>query len=222
MIDIVNLFVKHIYGDHNSSKRVVNTLNNLLNELPENGVGLNVGSGRTYLDRRIKNLEISDGPNIDYVGSAGSISVSDDVFDLVISQEVLEHLQDPFLSMKEMRRVLRTGGRCSIQIPFIIGYHPCPNDYWRFTKEGIVSLAEKAGFKVIVVGESVGSATGYYRIGVEFFSILLSVILPKGYRAYKALFALLLNPIKWLAPLLSLSKQSERVSGGYFIVCENR
>ena len=129
MINFQYLLVKYVYGDHNSSKSVVRAVNSLIDELPNNGAGLNVGSGMTNLDSRIKNLELEAAPNIDYVGSVEAIPEMDSVFDLIISQEVLEHVKSPSLAIIEMRRVLKTGGRCYIQLPFIIGYHPCPNDY---------------------------------------------------------------------------------------------
>jgi len=209
-----------VYGDHNSSKSVVKAINSLIRELPDHGVGLNVGSGMTNLDTRIKNLELEVAPNIDYVGSVEAIPEVDNTFDLVISQEVLEHVKNPSLAMTEIKRVLKTGGKCYIQLPFTIGYHPCPNDYWRFTKQGLISLIESSGLEVIETGESVGSATGFYRIGVEFFSILLSVVIPKGYKIFKGTFSLLLYPIKWLDPLLRFSKEGERISGGYYVICK--
>lgn len=219
MIDIQHLFVKHIYGDHNSSKSVVRAISKLLDELPEQSIGLNVGSGKTNLDVRIKNLELDYAPGIDYIGSVESIPEINNTFDLVISQEVLEHVKEPAVAMSEIKRVLKKNGKCYIQLPFIIGFHPCPNDYWRFTKQGIVALVEASGLKVIEVGETVGSATGFYRVSVEFLSILFSLFIPKAYKIMKALFSLLLYPVKWLDPLLRLSKESERVSGGYYVIC---
>ena len=219
MIDIQHLFVKYIYGDHNSSKSVVRAISKLLDELPEQSIGLNVGSGKTNLDVRIKNLELDYAPGIDYIGSVESIPEINNTFDLVISQEVLEHVKEPAVAMSEIKRVLKKNGKCYIQLPFIIGFHPCPNDYWRFTKQGIVALVEASGLKVIEVGETVGSATGFYRVSVEFLSILFSLFIPKAYKIMKALFSLLLYPVKWLDPLLRLSKESERVSGGYYVIC---
>ena len=212
-------FVKRIYGDHNSSRSVQRVLKALLAEMPADGAGLNVGAGRVRIDPRVKNLEIEDGENIDYVGSAEDIPLADESFDLVISQEVLEHVKDPGQAMKEMSRILKPGGKLYLQLPFMIGFHPCPNDYWRFTHEGIRQLAEDAGLMVVDGGESVGSATGFYRVMVEFNSIFFSVLVPLLYRPLKAFFALLFFPVKWLDPVLSRSTEKNRISGGYFVVC---
>lgn len=213
-------FVKKIYADHNSSKTVKMVLKKLLQEIPVNGFGLNVGSGRTKLDPRVKNMEIESAENVDFVGRVESIPLSDESIDLIITQEVLEHVEKPLVAMREMARVLKYHGKLYLQVPFIIGFHPCPNDYWRFTNEGIVLLAKDTGFIVLETGYSVGSATGFYRIAVEFFSILLSIPIHILYRPSKAFFSLLLYPIKWLDPLLNMSSERYRISGGFYVVCE--
>lgn len=218
--DIKYYFIKTIYGDHNSSNNVKKAIKKVLNDMPENGIGLNVGAGRTSIDPRVKNLEISGGENIDYVGKAESIPLSENSLDLIICQEVLEHTEDFKAALHEMYRVLKPGGQLYLQTPFIIGYHPCPNDYWRFTNEGINSIVLEANFKIIDNGESVGVATGFYRIGVEFFSILFSLIVPLLYKPLKAIFAFLFYPIKWLDSILSFSKESYRISGGFYIICK--
>lgn len=41
----------------------------------------------------------------------------DGSFDLVILLEVLEHLEDPESALKEIWRVLRTGGKCILSVP---------------------------------------------------------------------------------------------------------
>ena len=47
--------VKKIYGDHNDSAQVKAAIQRLLLLLPDNFVGLNVGSGKTKLHLNIKN-----------------------------------------------------------------------------------------------------------------------------------------------------------------------
>ena len=85
-----------------------------------------------------------------------------------------------------MYRVLQEGGTLYCQLPFIIGYHPGPTDYWRFTKEGIRELVEHAGFVCEEVEIAVGPATGFYRIAVEFFAIVMSSVSKKFYFLTKA------------------------------------
>lgn len=211
-------FVGLVYADHNRSGAVRRALAAALAAMPADGFGLNVGAGHTRIDPRMRNLDIFAGPNIDYVGRAEAIPLPDASVDLVITQEVLEHVADPFKAITEIQRVLKPGGTLYLQLPFIIGYHPGPTDFWRFTREGIVRLVEISGLQCQEVGVAVGASTGFYRVAVEYFAILFSVPLPPLYMPLKALFALLLYPIKWLDALTAFSKQTDRVAGGYYIV----
>ena len=119
--------------------------------------------GKTNIHPNIKNLELESGENIDYVGSVLNIPCHDGMFDVVIAQEVLEHVNQP-TAVDEIHRVLKTGGRFYLQLPFIIGFHPCPNDYWRFSHEGITELLSPSKFNVEKAQITVGPAVGFYRI----------------------------------------------------------
>jgi SAM-dependent methyltransferase len=211
-------FVGMVYADHNRSRIVRRTLAAVLAEMPADGVGLNVGAGGTRLDPRVRNLDIVAGPHIDIVSPAEAMPLPDRTVDLVVTQETLEHVADPFRAMQEIRRVLKPGGRLYLQLPFTIGYHPGPTDFWRFTREGIVRLVDAAGLRCTEVGLTVGASTGFYRICVEYFAVLLSVPLPPLYLPLKAFFAALLYPIKLLDAVTAHSRQVDRVAGGYYVL----
>lgn len=215
-------FVRAIYADHNASKAVTNALDALLRSYPTEAVMLNIGAGETKLDPRMKNLEIEAGPGIDFVGSAMDLPFDAGTVDFIVTQEVLEHVSDPFQAAREIYRVLKPGGKAFIQLPFTIGFHPCPFDYWRFSEQGIEQLVSQAGFEKFNTGISVGPATGAYRIWVEFFAILFSLPLPKAYRLVKGAFALLLYPLKYLDVIMNLHPERGRIAGGFFVICEKQ
>lgn len=213
-------FVRAIYADHNASKAVTSTLGILVGACPSDAFMLNIGAGETKIDPRMKTFEIEAAPGIDFVGTATNLPFDADTVDLIVTQEVLEHVDDPFMAACEIYRVLKPGGKAFVQLPFIIGYHPCPVDYWRFTEHGIEQLMSQAGFKNIRKGTAVGPATGAYRVLVEFFAILFSLPAPKAYRLVKGFFALLLYPLKLFDVAMNLHPESGRISGGFFVVCE--
>lgn len=215
-------FVHLVYADHNRRDSVRSQIRTLLAALPTHGVGLNIGAGTTSIDARVRNLDIVPGPNIDYVGSAEDIPLPDASVDLVITQETLEHVANPLQAMREIHRVLKPGGVLYLQLPFVIGYHPGPTDFWRFTRQGIVQLAESSGLVETTVGTAVGSSTGFYRIAVEYFAILLSVPFRPLYMPLKAFFAVALYPIKWLDAVTDRSPQNDRLAGGYFVVARKQ
>jgi SAM-dependent methyltransferase len=213
-------FVQLIYADHNYSSIVKIKIKECLSELRSDDIGINIGAGTTNIHKQIRNLDIFPGEKIYYVAKAESIPEKNDFFSLAISQEVLEHVADPNLAVSEIFRVLKKGGKFYCQVPFIIGYHPGPNDFWRFTKEGLVTLLSNAGFEILEIGIAVGAGTGFYRIAVEFFAGLYSIFIPKFYFLFKALFAIAFYPIKFLDFLFKFSTQKDRIPGGYYVIAK--
>lgn len=70
------------------------------------------------------------------------------VADVALIVNVLEHLPNPDTSLAEIRRVLRVGGVCVAEIPFIYPIHDQPFDYSRWTAPGIKALFDRHGLEV--------------------------------------------------------------------------
>ena len=67
----------------------------------------------------------------------------------MLSTQVLEHVTDPALYLSECFRVLRPGGRMLLSTHGIFVYHPDPEDFWRWTCEGLRKAVTDAGFDVV-------------------------------------------------------------------------
>ncbi|WP_406699018.1 class I SAM-dependent methyltransferase [Singulisphaera sp. Ch08] len=211
-------FVRTIYASHNDSAPVQDAIRRCLGELQDGDIGLNVGAGTTRLHQAIINYDLLPGPAIDCTGRAERLPFADNSFSVVISQETLEHVADPFEAVREICRTMRPGGVFYCQVPFVIGYHPGPTDYWRFTKEGIQRLVEQGGLLCESVAVTVGPGTGFYRILVEFFATVLSRPFPRVYLYVKGALALFFYPVKWLDGVLYNGKQVDRIAGGYYAI----
>jgi SAM-dependent methyltransferase len=78
-------------------------------------------------------------------------------FDMVICEQVLEHVIDPFGAARNLRELCVSGGHVIVSTPFLIRVHELPlfamRDYWRFTPSGLRTLLEQAGLAVEQVGE---------------------------------------------------------------------
>jgi SAM-dependent methyltransferase len=155
---------------------------------------------------------------VDCIGMAEQLPFRSDTFKVVITQETLEHVREPSTALAEIYRVMMPGGVLYCQLPFVIGYHPGPTDFWRFSRQGIQHIVTKAGFETDEVSIAVGPATGFYRIAVEFVAVTAAAVCAKLYIPAKAAAALLLAPVKLLDPLLLHSEQADRLAGGYYVV----
>lgn len=76
-------------------------------------------------------------------------------FDVVICEEVLEHVVDPWAAAANLRRLCAPGGLVIVTTPFLLRVHELPQygmfDYWRFTPRGLRTLLEGAGLDVEAV-----------------------------------------------------------------------
>ena len=77
-------------------------------------------------------------------------------FDVVICEQVLEHVADPFAAASNLRALTRSGGHVIVSTPFLIKVHELPlygmPDYWRFTPRGLRRLLEHGGLELLEVG----------------------------------------------------------------------
>jgi SAM-dependent methyltransferase len=210
-------FIRTFWASHNSSSAVRTALRKLLAEL-RGGRGLNLGCGDTHFDPRIVNIDLTQAGSADILGDAQALPFPEGCFSLVISQETVEHVPDPFRAVSEMARVLKSGGRLYLQAPFVIGYHPGPEDYWRFSRAGMRRLLEQAGLECERVEPAVGAGTGMYRIAVEFCAGIPARMLPGLYLPAKALASVALYPLVWWNGFLARGRQSDRIPGGYFAI----
>jgi SAM-dependent methyltransferase len=78
-----------------------------------------------------------------------NLAFPDDSFDMVLFDQVLEHVQgDPAHAIEELRRVLKSGRVLVCGTVLVYPIHGYPSDYWRFTPEGLRLLCK--GFSEIV------------------------------------------------------------------------
>jgi SAM-dependent methyltransferase len=85
-------------------------------------------------------------------GLAEELPFEDETFDLVTALDVVEHLDDDIAGLKEMLRVLKTGGKTLIFVPAFMWLWGVQDDISnhriRYTRKEIVERLEKAGFTI--------------------------------------------------------------------------
>jgi len=86
------------------------------------------------------------GSKPDIYAMADYLPFPDKSFDSVLLLDVLEHVPSTLATMQEVNRVLKTGGRVFIQLPFLYPVHDAPLDFYRWTEFGLEKLCNISGF----------------------------------------------------------------------------
>ncbi len=86
---------------------------------------------------------------IDVYYDGQTLPFEDESFDSALSNEVLEHAPALHLSLSEIRRVLKPGGKILFTVPFVCFEHELPYDFRRLTVGGLIKELEDAGFEVM-------------------------------------------------------------------------
>jgi SAM-dependent methyltransferase/ribosomal protein S27AE len=105
------------------------------------GLVLDDGSGLRYeYFDDVVNLDLSEFPTTDVLGSAAALPFAEATFDGVLSVAVLEHVPDPRRCVREIARVLKPGGWIFAAVPGLQPYHGYPKHYFNTTRDGLAEL----------------------------------------------------------------------------------
>jgi SAM-dependent methyltransferase len=109
-------------------------------------------SGSAHAGKGWKRYESLSYPDFDLIAPLAGVGP----FDVVICEQVIEHVEDPCAAAANLRGLCAPGGHVVVSTPFLIRVHELPEwgleDYWRFTPRGLRTLLERAGLEVDAVG----------------------------------------------------------------------
>ncbi|CAG0935235.1 hypothetical protein TFLX_04067 [Thermoflexales bacterium] len=203
--------IRQMWVPPSPSLNVAGGAGRVIQAMPQGAAILEVGSGIRRLREDVINLEVDLFANVDIVATGDEIPFPDSTFDLVISQAVLEHVQEPQLVVVDMLRVLKPGGQIYVEIPFLQGYHADPNDYQRYTLRGIEHLLRAAD--KIDSGVAVGPSSALVWIIREYVPLWF----PQFLRApVRLLTAWITTPFKYLDWLIARRPDAHRIASGLY------
>ena len=127
--------------------------------------------------------DLREGYGVDEVLDLHALDLPDNCAGSVLCLDTLEHVKNPQLAISEMFRVLRPGGIAIISSVFEFPIHNHPDDYWRFTPQGLRLLMsdfspleifsygrkEDSPQSVVGVGQKLGDLdmTAFCKLGRE-------------------------------------------------------
>ena len=94
---------------------------------------------RSYTRFRYPRHDICKGA---FTDGAGTVQQ----FDLILANQVWEHLDRPYAATRHVRQMLRDDGWFWLAVPFFIPYHGDPVDCSRWSARGLKNLLIEAGF----------------------------------------------------------------------------
>lgn len=132
----------------------------------------------------------------DLCGDAAAMPLADESVDTILCTEVMEHVADPEMTVKEFARVLRPGGTVITTAPFVYPVHD-EFDYFRYAPDGLAAMMRRNGLVIEKVEPLSGTAT---TLAVMFNMYWFDV----GFMWTKWLYpvGLLLRPLLWLLCML--------------------
>ena len=74
-------------------------------------------------------------------------------YDCIVIFNVLEHLLDPNLALRNLSTICKKDGTIIGSTPFLFRVHGAPKDYSRFTKDHLIELLKSNNFKNIEIIE---------------------------------------------------------------------
>ena len=183
-----------VYGGHSAGRTMMHL--KVKSDVEVHGTLLDVGGGRrqTYLKlidlskaERFITLDLefdssSQTDSSEVLGSVTDLPIRSSSIDTVLCFNLLEHVFDHRAALLEIHRVMTKDAVLYGWVPFIIGVHGAPYDYWRYTDRSLRILLAEAGFVPVKV-ENRGSTflavydllRPYYRF--SFLSRIARVVL---------------------------------------------
>jgi SAM-dependent methyltransferase len=147
-----------------------------------------------------------------YVCSLDAIPVEDDRFDAVVFNQVMEHLSQPMSVLRELRRVLKPGGRMICSAPLFYEEHETPYDFYRYTQFAWQFMMREAGFTI----RSIDWMEGYFGTVAYQLETAARYLPTRSYQTVPGLLG-------WLAvPVVLFSRVLFHVLARFFYILDER
>lgn len=115
-------------------------------------------------------IDVGENPHADWrIEPDERLNFSDDQFDVVLSSQVLEHVENTKLYLSECHRVLKPGGILFLSTHGTWQFHSSPIDVQRWTSYGLRKMIEGYGFSIEGFASALGQLALTSQLRLTFF-----------------------------------------------------
>ena len=150
-------------------------IRDIKNAIEKNATGylLDLGCGNkpyksiyeTYCEKQIGcDVMQSDKNMVDEICLATDLKFDDNTFDTIICTQVLEHVYHREKMISEAFRVMKSGGKIILTVPFAWELHEEPYHFCHYTKYGLKQLFEEGGFTIESIKANGGKWAAVYQL----------------------------------------------------------
>ena len=150
----LGVFVNPFYFARHGLAEAMRTYSKLLNgKLLDVGCGTKPYSSLFDVDEYV-GLDIDSESSrkrgvADFFYDGNLFPFSNNEFDSILCNQVLEHVFNPDVFLREINRVMKPGAKMVLTVPFVWDEHEQPYDYARYSSFGLKALLERNGLKVL-------------------------------------------------------------------------
>lgn len=191
-----------------------------LRRFPSDGKILNLGSGPRVIREDVVNVDFYPYEGVSFVADVLAVPLPDNSVARIISDNVLEHVKDPALAVKEMHRLLASGGYLYVSTPFMYPFHSSPYDFQRWTVGGVRELFRD--FEVIEIGVRAGPFSALTVFLNHLFATIFSFGSIRLYGLLLNLVMFLTFPIKLLDLIFNHWPKADTVAAVLYCVVRKK
>jgi len=191
-----------------------------INDIGKDKIILNLGSGIKRIRDDVVNVDFYPFDNVDIVADITHLPFADVSVDAVINEDVLEHVSDPWKVIGEIKRVLKPNGLLYLTVPFIAGFHSSPNDYYRWSKEGLRELTRD--FEELESGIRHGPTSAMLLVVNDWLATLLSFGSKNLHQIFLMFFMIITFPLKIFDYLISKFPSAQNIAFGFYFIGKKR
>ena len=92
--------------------------------------------------KRFVGCDLRPGPGVEEMQDLHALSLPPDSIGTALLFDTIEHVRDPWTAMRELHRCLKPGGMVFMTSVWYFPIHAYPDDYFRFTASGFLTLFE--------------------------------------------------------------------------------